>query len=285
MINFLSRFKSLVDLGGFEDKYKVANTDDIIIKLKDLPEQKRIKEIIKYATESGIELSTLAQIAILDERKKTLTIFNELLNTTGYTENYKKENGITKQGEEAVWHFFLKKHEWLLGLNLDIKFIQDFVDEPSVGNPNTENKGNPNPDLMGVSDYTVLVELKTSNTPFFTEKKTSEARAKTWSFTSEFIEGFSQCLSQKSEWDKNSKTKDLIKDKKILNQNIHRTADTKTIYIVGNKKKELPTDSDDVDIIIKRDTLELFRRNNRNIEIISYDELYERANFIVNGIK
>ena len=34
---------------------------------------------------------------------------------------------------------------------------------------------------------------------------------------------------------------------------------------------------------IKLKTLELYRRNLRNIEILLYDELYERARFIVEG--
>lgn len=32
---------------------------------------------------------------------------------------------------------------------------------------------------------------------------------------------------------------------------------------------------------MKRKTLELFRRDSRNVEIITYDELLERASFIV----
>lgn len=33
---------------------------------------------------------------------------------------------------------------------------------------------------------------------------------------------------------------------------------------------------------IKRITFELFRRDSRNVEILTYDELYNRAKFIVN---
>ena len=32
---------------------------------------------------------------------------------------------------------------------------------------------------------------------------------------------------------------------------------------------------------VKLKTFELFRRDSRNVEIITYDELYERAKFIV----
>jgi len=34
---------------------------------------------------------------------------------------------------------------------------------------------------------------------------------------------------------------------------------------------------------ITKETFELFRRDSRNIEIITFDELYDRAKFIVDG--
>jgi len=45
-----------------------------------------------------------------------------------------------------------------------------------------------------------------------------------------------------------------------------------TEQFIGNTKTDL----------IKRKTFELYRRNSRNIEIITYDELLTRAKFIVN---
>jgi hypothetical protein len=36
---------------------------------------------------------------------------------------------------------------------------------------------------------------------------------------------------------------------------------------------------------IKEKTLELFRRDSRNVELVTYDELYERARFIVHNEK
>ena len=50
---------------------------------------------------------------------------------------------------------------------------------------------------------------------------------------------------------------------------------------MGNKQKELNLNNIQTENIIKRDTLERFKRNNRNVEILSFDELYERAYFIV----
>ncbi len=285
MIGFLSNFKDLVDVGEFKSVYKIVGIEEVVLKLKDLKEAERVREIIEYANQSGVNLDNLAQSAVHKEREKVLNRFKKLLNDSDffakYEEKYKTEMKGT--GEEAVWHHFLKSNDWLLGLNMDIRFIQDFTDEVSVGNPDTSNKDNPKADLMGLSDYTVLVELKTSNTDIFTKKKSSDARAGTWSFSAPFIEGFSQCLAQKSVWDKESKGKNLVNDGKVIDQNLIRTVDPKTVYIVGCKEREIPTDSTDTEVLIKRDTFERFRRNNRNIDVITYDELYKRAQFVVKG--
>ena len=70
---------------------------------------------------------------------------------------------------------------------------------------------------------------------------------------------------------------------KILSRDIHRTQDPKVIFIIGNKSKEFPNASINIDDRKKADTFERFRQNNKNIDIVTYDELLERANFIVNG--
>jgi len=53
------------------------------------------------------------------------------------------------------------------------------------------------------------------------------------------------------------------------------------IVILGNKKREFPVHELDNTNILKNKTLERFRRNNRNIDILTFDELFERAYHIV----
>lgn len=285
MIGFLSSFKDLVDLGAFKSRYKIVGIEDVVIQLKDLEEAERVKELLEYARRSGVDLTDLAQSAMFKQREKILKRFKLLLDEPATIQMYesKFKTEMNGNGEEAVWHHFLKTNNWLLGLNLDIRFVQDFVDEVSTGNPDTANRNNPKVDMLGYSDYTVLVELKTPNTEIFTPKKTTHARAGTWSFSSPFIEGFSQCLAQKSAWDRESRGKDLMKDGKVINQNMIRTVDTKAVFVIGNKQKELPMESADKEIIVQRDTFERFRRSNRIVEIITYDELYNRASYVVHG--
>lgn len=280
MISFLYAYKELVDVGNFTNQYRVTNTDQYIAEFKTKLEYEKIVQLKEMDLSEEIIKNLL-----LDTRKDAIEVFKEFLITDNYIETYKSSHNINEQGEEAAWHHFLKNNDWILGLNIDIKFIREFTSEVNLGIQNTGGVGSPKLDLMGISDYTTLVELKTSNTKFFTDKKRNTGRANTWSFSTDFIDGISQCLGQKFDWDKCHKNKDLINGSEILSQDKHRTVDPKTIFIIGNKEKELSINSRDGDVIIKRETLERFRRNNRNIEILSFDELYERAYFIVYNSK
>jgi hypothetical protein len=59
-----------------------------------------------------------------------------------------------------------------------------------------------------------------------------------------------------------------------------RPFDPKVILIIGHWD-ELRLSSNDRERDAKQRTLELFRRDSRNIEIVTYDELFDRAKFIV----
>lgn len=286
MVAFLSKFKELGDLSEFFGKYQVVSKDSVVVSLKQRKVHERMQEIAKYVEESGLSDADMAELLAVKARKQDVEEFRKLLcDENGYRAAYRAAHKaeIKGRGGEAIWHHFLKAHQWIFGLSLDLRFIEDFLDEQSVGIPNTERQGDPKADMLGYSDYTVLVELKTPDTDIFTVERTSNARTNTWSFTPEFIEGFSQCLAQKTDWEKASPHRDMVKDGERLDRGIIRTIDPQVIFIVGDKEREIPRNSRQVAVELKRDTLERFIRNNRNVNIISYDELYRRAYQIAHG--
>lgn len=286
MVAFLSKFKELGDFKEYFDSYQVVSKDSIVVSLKERDLGERMQEIANYVEESGISDTGMAELLALRARQQDVDMFYKLLHDEdGYRNDYRQEHeaDIKGSGLEAVWHHFLKDRHWIFGLSLELRFIEDFLDEQSVGTPDTDRHGDPKVDMLGYSDYTVLIELKTPDTDMFTHTKTSNARANTWSFTPDFIEGFSQCLAQKSDWERSSQYKEMVKDEEVLDRGVIRTIDPQAIYIVGNKEREIPHASNNVDIRTKRDTLERFIRNNRNVNIISYDELYKRAYQIAHG--
>jgi len=291
MVGFLYKFKELVDVGDFSETFRVVSDESVVLHLKGKPPEEQKAALTQYAEQSDIDPSDLSELLVLRARKAALEDFRKLLVNEGdYRAVYRvaHADGIKGAGEEAVWHHFLSSNRWIFGLSLDLKFIEDFVDEATVGIADTANRGNPKADMLAWNDYTVLVELKTPDADIFTLTKSKDARANTWSFAPAFIEGFSQCLAQRSAWETSYKEKDVITTDDLgkereLDKGVIRTIDPQAIFIYGNKDREIPKESTEHNIRTKRDTLERFIRNNRNVNMISYDELYRRAYHIVYG--
>ena len=60
--------------------------------------------------------------------------------------------------------------------------------------------------------------------------------------------------------------------------------DPKAILLIGNRNSEFPHDRNTANNV-KSDTFERLRRDTRNVEILTYDELFERAYHIVYTTK
>lgn len=284
MIEFLSRFKNIVDLGKFNSKYEVTSVDHIIKLVNGLDELEKGQTAQRIIVETLDDPHTLEKL-LIDNRKKIVSEFEGLLNDSNklnlYFKRYKDE--IKGNGEESMWKHFFKSNQWLLGLTSGLIFIDELIEEQEIGISSTRGTLNPVTDYLGINDYTLLVELKKPTTPIFTNRKQNTARANTWSFSSDFIDGISQCLAQKTDWEKSHAQKNIVNDKgNIVDQRKHRTIDPNVIFILGRKDRQFCLEDTTTDVIIKRDTFERFRRNNRNIEIITYDELLLRAKKILN---
>jgi hypothetical protein len=280
MIGFFYEYKKLVDLNEFQESYTVVDKSKNIIEYETeehVDKIKKIQEMIDSSNLSYLEIKSIFK----SNKVSNLKIFNDLLTNNNYSK-YRDANGIKNNSEELVWHHFLSENDWILGLNVDIRFLKELKSEVHIGITNFEGKGSAKADFLGIRDYTVLIELKTPSTKIFKDNlQTKTVRAGTWSFSKDFIDGISQCLAQKNQWLTTFNSK-LLASVDSFNNTV-RNLDTKVIFIIGNKNKEFPQDSQDNDTNRKRDTFESFRRNSRNIDIVTYDELYERASIIIHG--
>lgn len=294
MVSFLMSYNDLVDTWDFEKQYSVVSTKDFMnsFKNKNESEQKDdIDAIIESSSLTPEMRENLAKNIVYKSRLESLEIFKKLLDNievkdgVTFIDQYKIDNSLKANWEETAWHYFLKSNPWIIWINLDLKFIEDFESEWNVGIADTTWKWSPNVDIIGISDYTTLIELKTANKNIFTDKKKNTSRSNTWSFSDDFIDGISQALWQKTEWDKHHDSKDFIQEKwekrSVVNQDEIRTIDTKTIFLIWNRERELPSKSTDPDIFIKRDTFKRYRENSKNIKIMTFDELYQRAKNIL----
>jgi len=168
----------------------------------------------------------------------------------------------------------------VFGYGLDYRVMRQFDREMTVGAGGTDNRNKPVIDfLMTFTDYTVLVEIKKPGTPIF--RASRGGRAGTWEFSPEFMSAVSQIIEQKAEWLSFAQTGEHF-NKDGTRSLEARTRDAKSILVIGSRDEFARTLSTR-DANVMRDTFELFRRECRSIDIVTFDELLERARFITRS--
>src|SRR5437870_3264956 len=116
--------------------------------------------------------------------------------------------------------------------------------------------------------FTVLVEIKRPATQLL---GTRSYRNGACELGAELTGGVSQMQANCSKWEKEgSQTEE---NREALSYRSIFTIQPKGILVIGHTEQ--------LNQISKRNTFELFRRNTVNPEILTFDELYERAKFIV----
>jgi hypothetical protein len=202
---------------------------------------------------------------------------NILLGRKQGLEEYERELAAC-EWSEADWQNFFERQQWVFGYGLDYRVMRQFGREMTVGAGGTDNQNKPVIDfLMTFTDYTVLVEIKKPDTRIFRERR--GGRAGTWEFSPEFMGAVSQIIEQKAEWLAFSQSGDHY-DKAGAEKLTARTRNARSILVIGSTQ-EFAGNSRDATIM--RDTFELFRQESRSIDIITYDELLERARFITRS--
>ena len=239
LINFFKKYKDLVDTGNFDDCYSVINSSFIqhFNNLEDKQQMENLQEILNELKKPYSEILKILNVS----KHKALKTFEDMLHSPNGICTYKIQSSITQRGDEVAWQDFFEKNDWILSLGVSYKYISDFKREQIVGIANTDKVGASQTDFLGIDDYTVLIELKTPEKQIFCKKQkgtNGTGRTNTWAFTSDFIDGISQCLAQKSSWDKNERQIPLTDPKgSYISPHEVRTVDPKTVFIIGNKEK------------------------------------------------
>ena len=210
-------------------------------------------------------------------RKSQLEIFRKLLEEN-YISQYKIDtlNKPTTK-DETAWQEFFTLNQWIFGYGLDYRFQGILQKEFHASDTDAAGKDGVISDfLLGDKRFTSFVEIKLPTTPLF---KNSQNRAGCWKLSPELLDSYSQILEQKACGEIKVEQKELFdEDGKTITQ---RACDSKTFLIIGSLSDLEESKDSDKEKKIKLKTFELFRRDSRNVEIITYDELYERAKFIV----
>ena len=205
-----------------------------------------MNNLIKLSNNGLDDLSALVSIA------KLVNILNEW------------EKNITNNNEE-FWQKFFQNNSWIISQIFYCPYLK-IGEKIYCGGKETDNKGGVLSDLFYQNKQTgniALIEIKTPKDNIiigqqYRGKKSGENVI--YSMKEELTGSVNQVLNQKKVY---TKTHDE-KDGKTLNN-------TKCILIIGI----LPKEED------KKKSFELYRNSLRDVEIITYDELFDRIKSIL----
>lgn len=174
---------------------------------------------------------------------------------------------------ESDWQEFFEANDWIFGYGLRYAYLRILQREARLSKGDLAGADVPITDfLLSDSKFTKLVELKRPSTPLFETRKN---RARSWRLSRDLTDAVSQILAQKASWELQANETVYDSDGKRVHEQI---ADVDCILIIGSREQITGTEQE---VEIKLRTLEMFRRNLRNLEVVLYDELLERARFIV----
>lgn len=274
------RFTCKLHIQNLQQLYKHLSSYSIISNVSSLSTGRFVEvkdnynEIINIL-EHADNNSLIMALQHLVSNKLTNNDINTIL---GRKESLSEYEGMLKSPEnytESDWQRFFERNEWIFGYGLKYKYLKILQREAHVSKTDLNGGNDVITDfLMSDSRYTKIVELKTPTTKLFTKR---QGRSDTWFLSSELTDAVSQILAQKANWEIESQTRNYTVDGKLIHE---ESFDTECILIIGSLSC---IDGTDREQLIKRKTLELYRRNLKNIDILFYDEILERSRYIVRS--
>ncbi|KAA6319610.1 hypothetical protein EZS27_030519 [termite gut metagenome] len=223
-----------------------------------------------------------SQILELNYKKQQVGIFNKLLNDDDFFRLRAKE---FSGRDEAVWQDFFEKNKWIFGFSLNYTFNTSLDGKKfeQIVNGYSINGNGKRVDVLlqttGIIKTLCFGEIKTHQTPILKNLK-NPYRVDSWSISDELAGGISQLHKAVQ------KSLENFKSTLPSHDNGYKLYDSiylykpKSFLIIGtlrefkNEKGEMHEE--------RFSSFELFRRSISDIEIITFDELYERAYAIVN---
>ena len=266
----------------FEDKYldKIILTKQHLLKfISEQPEI--IPELLNELQKNNISQS---DIKGLGHRKEQLEVFRNMLYTENYFENLKAELKIDK--DESVWQNFFEANPWILGYGLNYVFKSPLEGKKleQVTKGNDAFSAGKRVDLFmrtrGIINSLCFGEIKTHKTPLLKQVKDAYRR-ECWAAGEHLAGGIAQIQKTVQISLRNIQTKTPLKKENgdLTGEEVY-LYQPKSFLLIGSLEEFKGEHGINED---KFSSFELFRRGMHNPEILTFDELFERAKHIIKN--
>ena len=271
---------------NLEDGEKARLDDELIDELFFSVEDKKrfLIENLDLVQEIAENTLTKSDVIALAYRKKQLEIFEQLLYDDVFFEKIELEWG--KRGKEAVWQQFFENNPWIFGYGLNYIYTSKLDDrklEQVVAGYSVVHSGKRVDALMktrGLINSLCFVEIKTHKTKLLHGKP---YRPECWRISNELAGCVSQIQKTIQKAVKEIQTK--VEFTSLIGNPTGETAflyQPKSFVVVGSLDEFVTQNGVNEQ---QFSSFEIFRRNITNPEIITFDELFERAKYIVQHSK
>lgn len=269
-----------------ENTFNVSDTELSKMLLNKEQATKIIAENLEILQEALNNNVTTNDIVNFGYRKSQLEIFEKLLYVEGYFNEYKeqiKDEIDSKLGDEAIWQKFFEKNTWILGYGLDYIFNTELDSkklEQVTSGSDFSAKGKRIDALLksqGAINSLCFCELKLSKHSLLKQVK-NPYREESWQISDELSGAIAQVQRTVQKALKEISTKTEIKNEQdFLTGETLYLYNPKAFILIGNLNEFI---QDEKINEIKFSSFEMFRKSLKNVEIITYDELYQRAFYI-----
>jgi len=276
----LLRFIQYVELNS-EDKQRF---DDEMVNEWLLSEQEKRNYFINnldLVAEIAEHNVTKSDIIALGYRKQQLKVFEKLLSDDKYFDNTMTEWNV--RGTEAVWQRFFENNPWIFGYGLQYIFTSNLDHaklEQVTSGYNLQQSGKRVDALVKTRGYVsslCFVEIKTHRTPLLHAGQ--PYRPDCWRVSNELAGSVAQIQKTVQRAVKELHTKlESTDEKGFPTGEVAFMYQPKAYVVIGQLQEFV---FDDRVNEPKFSSFELFRRNMVNPEILTFDELFERALNIV----
>lgn len=278
LVEFINNIQSV----KFKHKGFINITDEELRKIIISDNQARSlfhenEEIFSEVLRSEI---TKEDVIAIGYRKKQLEVYKKLITDYDYFTSLRDKKECT---EEGLWQKYFEKNSWVFGCGLGYLFLSSLDDkklEQVVQGYSISSHGKRVDALMktkGIISSLCFIEIKTHKTPLL---DTKPYRSGCWAPSKELAGAVSQVQGTVSSAVDNLRSKVILEDKEgnptgeeVFNYQ------PKSYLVIGSLSEFEGEHGVNID---KYRSFELYRKNTINPEIITFDELYERAKYIVH---
>ncbi|SOE81029.1 protein of unknown function [Caballeronia arationis] len=277
----LSFFENIASI-EFKDGEKINITDAELRKL--VLSKAQVTSLVHENQDVFAEVArseiTKEDIVALGYRKRQLGAFFKLLNDPQYFEHAKQEKEV--RTDEALWQAFFERNQWVFGYGLSYLFVTGFENrklEQVVEGFDVINRGKRVDGLMktrGIINAICFVEIKTHETKLL---ENSAYRPGCWAPSKELAGAVAQVQGTVAAAMDNfyglvrpTDTEGVPTGEELYNFK------PRAFVVVGSLGEFLTERGANKD---KLRSFELYRNSISGLDIVTFDELYERSKFIV----